>query len=277
MTATDFAAVLDDARVRVETTLKKIIATLPDSEVSSAMEYSLMSGGKRLRPALVYRTAALFGRDDDNIDRIAAAIEMIHTYSLIHDDLPCMDNDDFRRGQPSCHKRFGEANAVLAGDALLNLAAETLLGGEYSPSYFKAAAYVFECSGIFGMVGGQAVDISRDKTGDFDTVDFLTKNKTSKLMMASVGSACLCCGGGDNEFAALVKFAEYFGKSFQAADDLLDRAKSGETSYVTALGVRGTKNLMAEYDNLARESLEIFGEKADFFRQLCIFNRSREI
>ena len=126
---TDFFAALAHAGEKVEKTLDAILSALPENKVTEAMRYSLMSGGKRLRPALVYETAKLFGKSGGNIDRLAAAIEMIHTYSLIHDDLPCMDDDDFRRGKPSCHKKFGEANAVLAGDALLNLAAETLLDG----------------------------------------------------------------------------------------------------------------------------------------------------
>lgn len=273
---TDFFAALAHAGEKVEKTLDAILSALPENKVTEAMRYSLMSGGKRLRPALVYETAKLFGKSGGNIDRLAAAIEMIHTYSLIHDDLPCMDDDDFRRGKPSCHKKFGEANAVLAGDALLNLAAETLLDGDFSAEYFRAVAFVFRCSGIYGMVGGQAVDIAAETPRDFETLDYLTENKTAKLMMASVGAACICCGGSGEEFNALVKFAENFGKAFQAADDLLDSAQGDGISYVKILGVHDTKARIAEYNILAGQCVKIFGEKATFFRELCSFNSSRE-
>ena len=230
-----FNNTLKNNAIRIEKVLLNITNSFADNQVNKAIKYSLLSGGKRLRPSLVYETAKLFGLDDGNIDRIASSIEMIHTYSLIHDDLPCMDDDDFRRGKPSCHKQFGEAIAVLAGDGLLNLAMENLLGGEYSENYFKAIKFIFESSGITGMIGGQAIDISDTKTKDFETLDFLTENKTAKLIMACVGSVAIYCGASKKQIDDLICYAENFGKAFQAVDDLLD-SNDDEFSYVKLLG-----------------------------------------
>lgn len=271
----NFKKTLRDNAIRAEQVLTVAVSKLPDNEVNRAIIYSLKTKGKRLRPALVYETAKLFGKDDGNIDRIAAAVEMIHTYSLIHDDLPCMDDDDFRRGMPSCHKKFGEAVAVLAGDGLLNFAAEVLLGGVCSENYFKAIGYIFECSGIFGMVGGQAIDISDKKPNDLETLDFLTENKTSKLMMAAMVATGIYCGGSAAQLDALATFAENFGKAFQASDDLLDCNDDDKVSYVKFLGKHDTKVKIAEYNDAAKDSLKIFGS-ADFFEELCDFNASRQ-
>ncbi len=275
-TMTDFETALKQSCDRVEANLQKIIKALPCNKVNQAIEYSLTVGGKRLRPALVYQTAKLFDKDDENIDRIAVAIEMIHTYSLIHDDLPCMDDDDFRRGQPSCHKKFNEAVAVLAGDGLLNLAAEILLDGKYSQEYFNAIKFIFNCSGIGGMIGGQAVDIDENKVNDFETLDFLTENKTSKLISACVGAVCIYCNGSINQFEALQTFAENFGKAFQAADDLIDSDLDKNLSYTNLLGKEETKAKIEEYNFIAIESVKIF-EHSEFFTELCKYNISRKI
>lgn len=272
----NFETELKNCSNRLENNLKTVIKTFACNKVNDAIAYSLMNGGKRLRPALVYQTAKLFGKDDENIDRIGLAMEMIHTYSLIHDDLPCMDDDDFRRGKPSCHKQFDVATAVLAGDGLLNLAAEILLGGNYSQSYFNAIKFIFDCTGINGMIGGQAVDIDKNKVVDFETLDFLTENKTSKLIMACVGAVCIYCNGSNKQFEALQLFAENFGKAFQAVDDLMDDEVDGSLSYTKLLGVEETKSKIAEYNLLALESINIF-ENAEFFIELCKFNALRKI
>lgn len=148
---------------------------LSDTENSRALEaalYTLRNAGKRIRPNLVFKTAALFDVYDENVERIACAVELIHNYSLIHDDLPCMDDDDFRRGKPSCHKVFGEGTAVLAGDGLLNLAAEVLCGGLCGEKYFKAMGRLFSRTGFNGMIGGQSCDIDEKKQNDESTLLF---------------------------------------------------------------------------------------------------------
>ena len=199
---------------------------------------------------------------------------MIHTYSLIHDDLPCMDDDDFRRGKPSCHKQFGEAIAVLAGDGLLNLAIETLLGGDYSKNYFNAIKFVFECSGVCGMIGGQAIDILPQKTNDFETLDFLTENKTAKLIMACIGATAIYCSATDEQMSDLLAFAENFGKAFQVADDLLDADIDQNLSYTNLLGREGATNQLKQYNQLALDGILKF-KNCEFFVQLCNFNLMR--
>lgn len=255
--------------------MRKYTCDLSKNDVNDAMKYSLFSDGKRLRPALVYQTAKLFGKDDENIDRLAAAIEMIHTYSLIHDDLPCMDNDDMRRGKPSCHKAFGETAAVLAGDGLLNLAFETLLGGDHSEQYFKAISFIASCSGVFGMIGGQAVDVFSQKVCDEETLDFLTENKTSKLIMACVGSACIYCGGSSDKLDALLTFAENFGKAFQAADDLLDEEEDENLNFIKIFGRDGTEKRIEELNKAAKKAMTVF-DNAEFFNELCDYNAARK-
>jgi len=272
----DFYKVLEENSLKIEKILIDISKDFANNSVNDAIKYSLLSGGKRLRPSLVFETAKLFDVFDKNIERLAAAIEMIHTYSLIHDDLPCMDDDDFRRGKPSCHKKYGEAIAVLAGDGLLNLAAETLLQGNYSQNYFNAIRFVFECAGICGMIGGQAIDISDTKSTDFETLDFLTENKTAKLIMACVGSVAIYCGATQSQIENLLSFAENFGKAFQAADDILDETDDSSLSYVKLLGKDKTLELITKLNESAIESISCF-EKNQFFIELCKFNLSRQI
>ena len=270
----DFNQTLRQNSLRVEKLLENTTNGFAKNDVNDAVKYSLLDGGKRLRPCLVFETAKLFGVDDKNIEKIAVAIEMIHTYSLVHDDLPCMDDDDFRRGKPSCHKKFGEANAVLAGDALLNLACETLLDGEYSQSYFRAIKYIFDCSGICGIIGGQAVDICPDKQKDFETLDFLTENKTAKLIFACTVATAIYCGATTEQQENLAVFAENFGKAFQVADDLLDADIDQNLSYTNLLGVDGAKKQLNEYTQTAIDSIKRF-KNADFFVELCKFNLTR--
>ena len=273
----DFEQTLRQNAQKTEELLKNITADFACNRVNEAIKYSLLDGGKRLRPTLVFETAKLFGANDDNIDRIAMAIEMIHTYSLVHDDLPCMDNDDFRRGKPSCHKQFGEDIAVLAGDGLLNLAAETLLGGNCSKSYFEAIKFVFECSGIGGMIGGQAIDISKNKPADFETLEFLTENKTAKLIMACVCATAIYCGASKNQKESLCEFAKNFGIAFQIADDLLDVEIDKNLSFSNLFGIEGAKEQLARYTNFALNELNscFEYEKTTFFQQLLNFNLKR--
>ena len=256
--------------------LENYCGSLPKNTVGEAVKYSLMSGGKRLRPSIVLETAKVLGKIDDNVMRLAAAIEMIHTYSLIHDDLPCMDDDDFRRGQPSCHKKFGEDNAVLAGDALLNCAAELLLEGKYSLNYINAVRFVFSCSGIFGMIGGQAIDVSKTKNLDYETLDFLTENKTSKLIMACVGAVCLYFDVSAFKFDCFISFAEKFGKAFQIADDMLDEKTDENLNYVSLLGIDDAADILKQLSDEAKNLIKPY-DSDGFFKSLCDFNLLRKI
>ncbi|MBE5748217.1 MAG: polyprenyl synthetase family protein [Clostridiales bacterium] len=273
----DFKQTLRQNAERTEVLLKNLTNDFVKNQVNDAIKYSLLDGGKRLRPSLVFETAKLFDVYDNNIERIAMAIEMIHTYSLVHDDLPSMDNDDFRRGKPSCHKQFGEDVAVLAGDGLLNLAAETLLGGVCSQNYFDAIKFVFNCSGIFGMIGGQAIDISKNKINDFETLEFLTENKTAKLIVACVCATAIYCNADKKQKESLCEFAKNFGIAFQIADDLLDSESDENLSFTNLLGIDGAKKELKKYTNLALSALNdcFEKEKLAFFEQLLDFNMKR--
>lgn len=247
------------------------------SKLNEAVLYSLSAGGKRIRPCLLIEFTKLCGEEPQKALNFACALEMIHTYSLIHDDLPCMDNDDFRRGKPSCHKQFGEDIAVLAGDGLLNLAAETLLGGSYSQNYFDAIKFVFSCSGICGMIGGQAIDVSKNKTNDIETLEFLTENKTAKLIMACTCATAIYCGASKQQKESLYEFSKNFGIAFQIADDLLDAESDENLSFTNLLGIDGAKKQLKKYTNLALDELKscFEQEKLAFFEQLLDFNLKR--
>jgi len=275
----NFQQSLRENAERIERYLQKICDGLHDAEVNRAVKYSLLSGGKRLRPSFAYETALMFGvNDDDNVVRIAAALEMIHTYSLIHDDLPCMDDDDFRRGKPSCHKAFGAGMAVLAGDALLNLAYETLLGGKYSESYFKACKYIADCAGAgsMGMVAGQSDDISNAPKDTVDLLIKLTEKKTSALFVAPMLAVGIYLNRPrDTDLWHLCGIGAWFGNAFQVADDLLDSTKRKPQGFVKVLGESGARAKMNEFSEKAVNSCREIGFNADFFLELVAYNLTR--
>ncbi len=195
-------------------------------KVQQAMEYMLFSGGKRFRPMLLLNTAkAVGGRITDGAKILAAALEFVHTYSLIHDDLPCMDNDDMRRGRRSCHMQFGEACAVLAGDALLNLAAETVFRGPMSNKNYQAAcAYLFRMSGIDGLVHGQSLDLFTE-TKNIDDATELAVAKTGTLIRAALVCGATVGGATQEEAALFDEIACKLGVCYQIIDDILDSKK----------------------------------------------------
>lgn len=217
-----------------------------------AMNYSLFAGGKRIRPFLVLAFSRLFGGDREAALSYAAAIEMVHTYSLIHDDLPCMDDDDLRRGRPTNHKVFGEANAVLAGDALLTLAFETIAGAPTAPALaLLAVSILSRAAGCRGMVGGQIMDMAAETTPpDLSTLRRLQSLKTGALIIAAAELGCLSAGitGGERMEAART-YAGAIGRAFQITDDILDAygstealgkqtgqdARDGKTTYLSFL------------------------------------------
>lgn len=240
-----------------------------DNSAAQAMKYSLLSGGKRIRPILLLEFYALCGGKGDNALNFAAALEMIHTYSLIHDDLPCMDNDDMRRGRPSCHKAFGEDTALLAGDALLTLAFKTAAETDGIPAdrVLKAIAVLAENAGISGMVGGQVEDLAFEKSGaTLDELRGMYLKKTSCLLSAGAVCGSILAGADEEELKYAAEYAEKLGLAFQIIDDILDCTsdektlgkpigsdeKNGKTTYVTLLGIDGAK---AEAERLSNEAL----------------------
>lgn len=240
-----------------------------ENSAAQAMKYSLLSGGKRIRPILLLEFYALCGGNGGSALNFAAAIEMIHTYSLIHDDLPCMDNDDMRRGRPSCHKAFGEDTALLAGDALLTLAFKTAAETVGIPAdrVLKAVAVLAENAGICGMVGGQVEDLAFEKSGaTLEELRGMYLKKTSCLLSAAAVCGSILAGADDEELKYAAEYAEKLGLAFQIIDDILDCTsdektlgkpigsdeKNGKTTYVTLLGIDGAK---AEAERLSNEAL----------------------
>lgn len=225
----DFISELKSKSVFIENKIKKY---LPKEEgyqktVFEAMNYSFNAGGKRLRPILIMESYRICGGDDEMYVPFSAAIEMIHTYSLIHDDLPALDNDDLRRGKPTNHKVFGEAMAILAGDALLSHAFEVMLTasvtGEYPVRGLNASYEISKGAGIYGMVGGQVVDVeSEGKQIDKEKLDFIHMNKTAAMIVACMRAGAVLSGADENHIEALTVYGEKIGLAFQIVDDILD-------------------------------------------------------
>lgn len=254
----------------------------PQKELFSAMEYSLFAGGKRLRPILTFEFCRMVCGEWEKAAPYAAAVEMIHTYSLIHDDLPCMDNDDLRRGKPTNHKVFGEAMAVLAGDALLTdaftmAASFRLAKAEDSAT---AIALLSECAGSLGMVGGQVLDIrSEQRTLSEQEVLDIQNRKTGRLINAACALGAIAGGATEAQFAAACQFAAGFGLAFQIRDDILDvigsREQMGKSvgtdtkknTFVRLYGLEKCESLVEKYTNYAISALDTFTDTA-FLRQL---------
>ncbi len=231
--ASDLPRFLEDERRKVDAALEKLLPpeTVEPPALHKAMRYSVLGGGKRLRPILVRAACSACGGDPDRAMNAACALEMIHTYSLIHDDLPAMDDDDLRRGRPTCHKAFGEAVAILAGDALLTFAFEVLarpVGGEgLALALVREAA---EAAGTLGMVGGQVLDLqSEGGAPTAAAVEAIHRRKTAALIRASVRMGGLVAGGGDRLLGALTRYGDAAGLAFQIADDVLDETSDAQT------------------------------------------------
>ncbi|MBQ2815393.1 MAG: polyprenyl synthetase family protein [Clostridia bacterium] len=249
------------------------------SSVINAVNYSLTAGGKRIRPALLMEFCRIFCDDYCVSIPAACAIEMIHTYSLIHDDLPCMDNDDFRRGKPSCHISFGEDIALLAGDGLQSLAFETMTRINIdSDKIVKSIACLAECCGINGMVGGQVIDLeSENKQISHDTLIFLQRLKTGKLIEAAAKIGCILGGANDEEISLCLKYAENIGLAFQIRDDILDvigdeellgkpigsDKEENKSTFLSFMSIEEAENKIHELTERAKESLSFLGDKAN--------------
>lgn len=269
-------------------TEEKMHSILSDSRIpkdlSETMAYSVFAGGKRLRPALVLAANELFGGKDENALPFAAAIEFIHTYSLIHDDLPAMDNDDYRRGRLTSHKKFGEDRAILAGDALQALAFEVLLDSCISSGNIKAAQSIAHAAGVFGMVAGQWVDVTLNgEVFDRKTMEYIHENKTAAMIVGAIKAGALCAGAGEKDVERLTEYADCIGVAFQIIDDILDvegdektlgkatgsDGANHKTTYVTLYGADGAKKKAEEYTEKAKSVLSCYGEKAKFFLELA--------
>jgi geranylgeranyl diphosphate synthase, type II len=249
--------------------------------VIEAMRYSAMAGGKRIRPILVLEFCRACGGDIEAAMPFACATEMVHTYSLIHDDLPCMDDDDLRRGRPSCHVKFGEATALLAGDALLSLAFETALCDNYRSklrpeNVISAARLLAEASGASGMVGGQIIDLeSEGKRVSLDTLEFMHKKKTGAMIVAAAKMGCVIAGAEPGRVAAAENYAGCLGLAFQIIDDLLDVTSDDQTlgkpvgsdsvnektTYITHLGTEKSKLLVEKLTDEAIAYLSAFDDR----------------
>ena len=259
----------------IENKLKEIFINKPQeySVVLEAMDYSLLAGGKRLRPALMLEFYRLCGGKDD-ITNFAAAIEMIHTYSLIHDDLPCMDDDDFRRGRPSCHKKFGEEYALLAGDGLLteafHIASLTPVDSGCKSNAIEKLSYY---AGVHGMIGGQVIDLlNENKECTLDIILKTYELKTACLLMACCTIGCILAGASEETIKKAEEFAYNLGLAFQIRDDLLDFIgdekllgkpvlsddKNNKTTYVGIVGIENAKKDIEEYSKKAIEILNSF-------------------
>ena len=258
-----------------------------------AMRYSLLDGGKRVRPTLVLEFCRLCGGDVQAALPFACAVEMIHTYSLIHDDLPCMDNDDLRRGKPSNHKAYGEDTALLAGDGLLTLAFATMLSPESLAAVgadcaAEAAFQLASAAGIHGMVGGQEIDLrSEGKAISLETLQEMDEKKTGALILASARMGCALAGADERQRDAAEHYACAIGLAFQIVDDILDvegdaatlgkatgsDAENQKSTYVSLLGLETAKQRVKELTHTAVRALEPFGEEgkalADFAKSLA--------
>ena len=257
-----------------------------------AMRYSLFAGGKRLRPYLIMLVYQMFKKDPEEITPVAAAIEMIHTFSLIHDDLPDIDDDDFRRGKKSCHNLFGEGEALLAGDALLVNAFELItyadISTEHKLRFIRELAH--EC-GISGLIAGQMVDIeSEGKKVSKKTLAYIHENKTAKLINLCLRFGAIAAGASAKELAALEEYGNHFGLVFQIVDDLLDiegdpaklgksigkDAQAEKATFPAVWGVEESRAQAILLTQKAKDSLAPLGPKADLLRELADFMLNRK-
>lgn len=265
----------------------------PQKIIYQAMNYSLLSGGKRLRPLLLLGSYQLFKEEVREALPFAGAIEMIHAYSLIHDDLPAMDNDDYRRGRLSNHKKFGEANAILAGDALLNKAFEITLEAASESNCMnkvKAIKKIASSSGTEGMIGGQVVDMETSRISSLEDLKYMYSLKTGAIIKSSVGAGAVLAGAREVEIEALEKYAEKLGIAFQIKDDILDvtstqeklgksigsDAANNKITYLTFKDIEVAKNDVEVLTYEAIEALNIFGPKAKYLIELAKYLTNRQ-
>ncbi len=278
---------LKSRAVLVEEMMNKLVPEkgIQPPVIFEAMRYSLFAGGKRLRPILLMASAEAVGADGKQFLHVASGLEMIHTYSLIHDDLPAMDDDDYRRGKLTNHKVYGEGMAVLAGDALLTEAFQSILEqpGVEAGTLLAVAQEITSAIGAYGMVGGQALDlISEGRMIEPDTLRFMHQAKTGALFRSAVRSGAILAGANPSQLAALTRYSEQFGLAFQITDDILDVTgtqeaigkpvgsdeKNQKATYVSLYSLEQARDMAREAIEAALSALIIFGPEADVLRGL---------
>lgn len=289
--AQDFEQRLKEVADRVTVALDQLIppAGGPEADLMRAMRHAALANGKRMRPFFLLETGAMFDAPEKTLLRAAAALECVHCYSLVHDDLPCMDDDDFRRGQPTVHKAFDEATAVLAGDALLTLAFKILASSETHDDASVRALLIerlADASGARGMVGGQMIDmLESDSPRDLNTITRMQRLKTGALISYATEAAAIIGRAREAERNALAGFSNDLGLAYQIADDLLDATgdedavgkplrtddAAGKANFVTLLGIDGARERVSILAAQAKEHLAIFGEKAHILLQSVDF------
>ena len=294
----------DELKKRTEEINKVIQSYLPAEEgfaktMAQAMNYSILAGGKRLRPMLILETLRLFGGEGKEIEPFMAAMEMIHTHSLVHDDLPALDNDDYRRGRLTTHKVYGEAMGVLSGVALLNYAYEVMLTAFDKADTPDCQAHVIQAlkvmshkTGLYGMLGGQSVDVENDgKPMSREMIDYIYENKTSALIEASVMTGAILAGANEQEVSAVEKAAGNIGLAFQIQDDILDVTstaeelgkpvhsdeKNNKVTYVTLFGTEKAAEQVEELSEKAIDLLKSLNKNNEFLYLLIekLINRRK--
>lgn len=271
-------------RRAAEETLRAAVPADVPEPLASAMRYSLLAGGKRLRPVLLLAAYQLLHEDITPALPFAAALEMVHTYSLIHDDLPAMDNDDLRRGKPTCHRVYGEGMAVLAGDGLLSLAFETMAQSDHPRAFAALRELALRC-GTRGMVAGQCADLRAEETGgDAETLRYIHLHKTADLLTAPVVMGLTLAGAEEGLLAAGREYGRNLGVAFQIIDDILDvtgseavlgkhtgkDAEENKCTWVSVYGLEQAREDAARYTQAAADSLTPWGEKANFLKTLAL-------
>ncbi len=294
----DLMTYIEAKRAQVDAALEELLPLTdgPSLPVFQAMRYSVMAGGKRVRPILLMAGAEAVGGDPGPLMPFACAIECVHTYSLIHDDLPAMDDDDLRRGRPTCHKAYGEAVAILAGDGLLTLAFELIMNPAHMkkipPDAFRLAVYrLARAAGVHGMVGGQTADIlMENREIDGETLSYIHTRKTGALISACVEIGAILGGGQREQVEALVRYVDALGLAFQVKDDLLDvegdpritgkssgsDEKSHKATYPALYGIENTRQRARDLLDQALLSLRDFDHLADPLRAIASFVVERE-
>lgn len=292
----DFGRRLTEIADRVTVALDQLIppAQGPEADLMRAMRHSALANGKRMRPFYVIETGAIFDAPEKSLLRTAAALECVHSYSLIHDDLPCMDDDDFRRGQPTVHKAFNEATAVLAGDALLTLAFKILANRETHQDphiRLKLLERLSDNAGALGMVGGQMIDMLEEESPrDLNTITRMQRLKTGALISYSVEAGAIIGGANEAERQALHGFAHDLGLAYQISDDLLDATgeevdvgkplrtdeSAGKANFVTLMGVEQARERVRLLAAQAKEHLAIFRNRANILLQSVDFVLDRK-
>ena len=286
---------LKEHQIQVETWMQSLVPAQPGplAQVMESMRYSLFAGGKRLRPILLMAAADAVGSDGQRFLQSACALEMIHTYSLIHDDLPAMDDDDYRRGRLTNHKVFGEGMAILAGDGLLTLAFETLISqqGVTPDVLVRVTREVAQAAGPSGMVGGQAIDLgSEGRQPSSEVMKLMHRLKTGALFRASLRAGAMLGGGSDEDVRGLTDYAERFGLAFQITDDILDVTgteaalgkpigsdeKNNKATYVSVYSLPEARRMAQESVTDAVAALGRFGDRAWVLRSLAEYLLTRD-